>query len=72
LKADEAIIAEHLGDAYLRHQVWQKAQKMYQKAAHLEHDAMHTRKIMEKLANVQRQSQSNLRSPASLPMPEAQ
>ena len=32
-KSDEAIIAEHLGDAYLRHQMWQKAQKMYQSAA---------------------------------------
>jgi tetratricopeptide (TPR) repeat protein len=65
VKADEAIIAEHLGDAYLRHQMWQKAQKMYQKAASLERDIDHNRKIMEKLANVQTQNQHPARSPAS-------
>ena len=33
VKSDESIIAEHLGDAYLRHQMWQKAKLMYQRAA---------------------------------------
>ncbi len=65
-KSDEAIIAEHLGDAYLRHQMWQKAQKMYQRAAQLERDADHNKKIMEKLANVHVQSQAPSRSPAGL------
>lgn len=65
-KSDESIIAEHLGDAYLRHQMWQKAQKMYQKAAELEHDVDHNKKIMEKLANLRFQNQKPARSPASL------
>ncbi len=66
-KSDEAIIAEHLGDAYLRHQMWQKAQKMYQKAASLESDRVRQNKIVEKLANIEAQSQRPGRSPASLP-----
>lgn len=66
IKADEAIIAEHLGDAYLRSEMWQKAQKMYQKAAKLERDEEHNRKILEKIANVQMQSQNPSRSPASV------
>ncbi|MGZ3721992.1 MAG: tetratricopeptide repeat protein [Bdellovibrionales bacterium] len=67
-KSDEAIIAEHLGDAYLRHQMWQKAQKMYMRAAELERDTDHNRKIMEKIANVQTQVQQGpgSRSPASI------
>jgi len=64
-KSDESIIAEHLGDAYLRHQMWQKAQKMYQRAAELEQDRDHSRKIMEKIANIESQAQSAGRSPAS-------
>ena len=71
-KSDEAIIAEHLGDAYLRHQMWQKAQRMYIKAAQLEGDGARNRKIKEKIANVQVQSQTPSRSPASLPSPHAQ
>ncbi len=66
MKAEESIIAEHLGDAYLRHQMWQKAQKLYQRAAELERDVDHNKKIMEKLANVQMQNQSPTRSPASI------
>jgi tetratricopeptide (TPR) repeat protein len=66
-KSDEAIIAEHLGDAYLRHQMWQKAQKMYQKAAQLEGDNVRHQKIVDKLANIQLQSQEPSRSPASVP-----
>jgi tetratricopeptide (TPR) repeat protein len=65
-KIDEAIIAEHLGDAYLRRQMWQKAQKMYQKAAELEHDVDHNKKIMEKLANLRLQNPNLSRSPASI------
>ena len=71
-KSDEAIIAEHLGDAYLRHQMWQKAQKLYQRAATLELDRDHNKKIMEKLANIQTQSQMPSRVPASLKAPRAQ
>lgn len=71
-KGDEAIIAEHLGDAYLRFQMWQKAQKMYQKAADLESDNVRSQKIMEKIANVNAQIQTPSRMPASLPQPKAQ
>ena len=71
-KADEAIIAEHLGDAYLRFQMWAKAQKMYQKAAQLEPDNVRSQKIMEKIANVNTQIQSPGRSPASFPPPKPQ
>lgn len=64
-RPDEAIIAEHLGDAYLRHQMWQKAQKSYQKAAQMESDLGRSQKIQEKIANIRSQSQQTGRSPAS-------
>ncbi len=68
-KSDEAVIAEHLGDAYLRHQMWKKAQEMYRKAAELEDDSTRNQKILEKIANVERQVQIPARSPASIPGP---
>jgi len=71
-KTDEAIIAEHLGDAYLRHQMWQKAQKMYQRAASLESDKVRHGKIVEKIANIEAQNQRPSRMPASVPKPTAQ
>lgn len=64
-KPDEAIIAEHLGDAYLRFQMWQKAQKMYQRAASMESDSRKHQKIREKIANLERQRQQPSRMPAS-------
>lgn len=72
LKSDEAIIAEHLGDAYLRHEMWQKAQKMYMKAAQLEGDQPRAKKLQEKIANVQSQNQRPSRAPASLSPPKPQ
>lgn len=71
-KSDEAIIAEHLGDAYLRHQMWQRAQKMYQRAAQLELDTNRQSKIMEKIANLESQNQRTGRLPASLSNPKAE
>ncbi len=71
-KSDEAIISEHLGDAYLRHQMWQKAQKMYRRAAELESDQTRARKIQEKIANVESQIQKPARMPASVAPPQAQ
>jgi len=62
-KNDEAIIAEHLGDAYLRHQMWQKAQKMYQRAAAMDVDSNQLKKIEKKIANIQSQIQ---RTPAAI------
>jgi predicted negative regulator of RcsB-dependent stress response len=72
VKSDEAIIAEHLGDAYLRHQMWQKAQKMYLKASQLETDSQRSQKIQDKIANMKDQIQQTGRSPASLPKPKPQ
>ncbi|MBX3020334.1 MAG: tetratricopeptide repeat protein [Bdellovibrionales bacterium] len=73
LRSDEAIIAEHLGDAYLRHQMWQKAQRMYQKAAQLEGEGTRYGKIQEKLANIRSQTEKlPARAPASLADPRAQ
>lgn len=71
-KSDEAIIAEHLGDAYLRFQMWQKAQKMYMKAAQLEVDHNLRHKIQEKIANIETQVQRSGRSPASFGTPKPQ
>lgn len=70
-RSDESIIAEHLGDAYLRHQMWQKAQQMYQKAATLESDNSRHQQIQEKIANVRAQMQTPARLPASLEEPRA-
>lgn len=66
VRSDEPIIAEHLGDAYLRHQLWQRAQKMYQKAASLETDHDRSQKLQDKIANLLQQSQRPARMPASL------
>jgi hypothetical protein len=52
--------------------MWQKAQRLYQRAADLERDIDHNRKIMEKLANVKTQNQRPQRTPASFGEPKAQ
>jgi tetratricopeptide (TPR) repeat protein len=64
-RPDESIIAEHLGDAYIRNQMWQKAQRLYQKAVSMEADGTRSQKIQDKLANIQSQVQGSNRSPAS-------
>lgn len=65
-KSDESIIAEHLGDAYLRFELWQKALRMYRKAAQLETDVEKSRRIQEKVAAAESQHQRPLlRVPAS-------
>ena len=65
-KPNEAIIAEHLGDAYLRNQMWQRATAMYRKAMEYEKDLEKGKKISEKLANVEAQNQRSVRAPASV------
>jgi tetratricopeptide (TPR) repeat protein len=55
-KPNEAIINEHLGDAYLRNQMWRKAQALYQKAMSLELDQARHSALRQKLENVQAQS----------------
>jgi tetratricopeptide (TPR) repeat protein len=71
-RPDEAIISEHLGDAYLRHQMWQRAVTMYRRAIDVEKDQVKTKKIAEKLANVESQSERGTRAPASIPSAKAQ
>lgn len=66
-KSDEAVIAEHLGDAYLRYELWQKALRMYRKAAELETDTEKSARIREKLVSAESQKQRPMRTPASLP-----
>jgi Tfp pilus assembly protein PilF len=65
-KADEAIIAEHLGDAYFRSQLLEKARSMYKKASELETDDGKVVKIKDKLAATERQMQTVQRLPANL------
>lgn len=69
---DESIIAEHLGDAYLRHQMWTKATQMYQRAAELESDDGKAKEIRKKIANVENQRQNTSRLPASVPSTSGQ
>lgn len=71
-KADEAVIAEHLGDAYMRSEMIEKALEMYKKAATHESDVAKQLKIKQKIANIDGQyqkSESNTasRKPASMP-----
>jgi len=54
-QSSEAIIAEHLGDAYYRLQLMEKARKMYQKAVEKETDAQKAEKIRSKIASIDKQ-----------------
>ena len=49
VKNDESIIAEHLGDAYYKNQMPQKAQKMYKRAVELEKDEQILYKLRSKI-----------------------
>lgn len=70
-KKDESIIAEHLGDAYYKFQLSQKAKKMYIKAIEHETDLEKVSKIKAKINALDRQleahnnSKNKNRSPAS-------
>ncbi len=63
LKSDEAVIAEHLGDAYYRHQMTDKALEMYKKALEKEEDKSKSEKIQQKIVSIDKQRGSP--SPAS-------
>jgi tetratricopeptide (TPR) repeat protein len=65
-KSDESIIAEHLGDAYLRYEMWQKALRMYRKAADLETDGEKSVHLKQKVVSVESQQQKQ-RSPNRVP-----
>ena len=62
-KPGESIISEHLGDAYLRNQMWIKAQTQYEKAMSLELDQARATILQKKIGNVRNQTQ---RMPAGL------
>lgn len=64
LKNDESIIAEHLGDAYYRNQMTNKARFMYKKALELEKNEHQVAKIKSKLLALESQT-SKERLPAS-------
>ncbi len=55
LTGGESIITEHLGDAYFRHQLVEKARKMYIQAVRTETDAIKIEKIKSKLSAIENQ-----------------
>ncbi len=64
LRGDESIIAEHLGDAYFKNQMTNKARVMYKKALELEKNESQVAKIKTKLMALDAQT-SKERLPAS-------
>lgn len=62
---NESVIAEHLGDAYHKHQLIDKAKKMYQRAAEVETDSNKQKEIRSKISAIEKQEFSN-RAPASI------
>lgn len=67
VKNDEAIIAEHLADAYFRQQMLDRARALYRRAAEVETDDSKLAQIKSKLANTEKQLETALRMPASQP-----
>ncbi|MCB0419558.1 MAG: tetratricopeptide repeat protein [Bdellovibrionales bacterium] len=72
-KQDESVVAEHLGDAYYRSELAEKAKVMYQKAAALETDLGKKARIREKIFAITNQikwtqftAKKPLRQPASI------
>ncbi len=63
----ESIIAEHLGDAYFKMQLSDKAKKMYQRATEIEKNADNLQKIRQKIVSIDQQIQKVERRPASSP-----
>ncbi|MGE3758138.1 MAG: tetratricopeptide repeat protein, partial [Pseudobdellovibrionaceae bacterium] len=54
IQPNESIIAEHLGDAYYKTQLVDKARLMYKKAATFESDTIKRKKIEDKLAALEK------------------
>ena len=65
LRNDEAVIVEHLADAYFKMQMIKKAEAYYLKSIELSQDAQYRKKIQEKLVNIDRQKEPS-RLPASV------
>jgi Tfp pilus assembly protein PilF len=61
-----SIIAEHLGDAYYKQAMVEKAKFMYKKAVDLETDRKKVEEIRSKITAIERQELSNPRLPASI------
>lgn len=57
LAPQEAVIAEHLGDAYFRFQLPEKAKKMYLKATEADGSPENVKKIRSKIGALERQAQ---------------
>lgn len=66
-----SVIAEHLGDAYHKQAMTEKAKKMYRRAADLETDKKKVEEIRGKITAIEKQELSNPRMPASTERPIA-
>lgn len=67
-KSTESIIAEHLGDAYYKYELVDKARKMYLKAVDSETDERKIQEIRDKIVSIDQQlqnRQTDVRTPAS-------
>lgn len=60
-----SIIAEHLGDAYLKQSMVEKAKKMYHKAVDLENDEKKIESLKQKISSIENQRFHENRLPAS-------
>lgn len=67
-----SIIAEHLGDAYYKQAMVDKAKKMYRKAADLETDKKKVEEIQSKIFAIEKQELASPRMPASAEPPIAE
>lgn len=65
-----SIIAEHLGDAYFKQAMVDKAKSMYRKAAELETDAKKVQEIRSKISAIEKQELATPRLPASTALPK--
>jgi tetratricopeptide (TPR) repeat protein len=61
-----SIIAEHLGDVYLKMTLVDKAVRMYQKAVELETDTKKIDELKQKILALEKQTLPNPRTPASI------
>jgi Tfp pilus assembly protein PilF len=64
-----SIIAEHLGDAYHKGAMVEKAKKMYKRAAELESDKKKVEEIRNKITAIEKQEVNSPRVPASVEAP---
>jgi tetratricopeptide (TPR) repeat protein len=62
---NESVIAEHLGDAYLKAQMLERARTMYEKAVENESSETRVREIRSKITSIEHQEIKTRRLPAS-------